>query len=422
MSKSLLPEKDYMLSELAKRLKLKESTVLKKAKKYMKEKYPDRPELAKDDRLALFMFALSNGIEFRVRTPLPAAEPKKIAELEVGQKNVEVLGYVVGIAERPTAKGTRQIIFTLVDDTGYVHTRVWGENALKMWEEVGVEEGDPILITGAVVDELQASGKTLKILGQYVEVVKLEKDEVDLPPLEEIGKAKIAELEDNTFVQIEGLVVRADVRSYVGCPECDSKLPCDVGEAVTCERCGSDVVATERQWMLLVVSDTTGDVGVRVPPGLNANVAIGDIIRVMGIYSNDIVRAISIRKVYGPESKSEEPKVIRIEEKKEEEEEERGEEKEEVEVETPEEIVEEVEEEIEEVTSEGEGEALETELTAVEQRILTVLETYGGLLQKSELFGILTDYKKDELEKTLQSMKEKGLINMDESEIWTESS
>jgi len=414
MSKSLLPEKEYMLDELSKRLKLSKKKVLSKAKKYVKEKYPSRPELANNERLALFLFAFSNGIEFRVKTPLPAAEPKKIAELEVGQKNVEVLGYAVGIAERPTAKGTRQIIFTLVDDTGHVHSRVWGENALAMWEEAGIKEGDPILVTGAVVDELQVSGKTLKIFGQYVEVTKLDKDEINLPPLEEIGKAKISEVEEGKFVQVDGVVIRADVRTYVGCPECDSKLPCDLGESITCERCGSEVIATEREWKLLVVSDDTGEIGARVPPGVKSDVTIGDIVRLMGIYTDGVLRVISVRKEAAtPLEAVAEPKVITVEEKEEEEEKV---------VETPEEVAEEAEEFIEITSEEEEEEEIaptpEAELSPLEERIKSIIDTYGGVLGIGELKGILREYKEEEIVKTLEEMKNKGIIQMDEREVW----
>ncbi len=306
----LLPEESVMLGEICSRLGIDEEEAKKRAKKFMEERYP---EFAGNTRLALFMYALSRGIEFPVRLPVVPAESKKVAQLEVGDQNVEVAGYAVGITRRPTTRGTEQIIFTLVDDTGHVHARVWGENAMRIWEMAKINEGDAVHISGAVVDTLQQSGeKFLKIFGQYVEISKIDANDAELPPLEEIGRCRVSELEEGRFAQIRGIVVRVRPRRYIGCPECDARLAVDAGTVTQCPKCGNEVVAAEREWCTMAVADDTGEVAVRVPPGVRLESDIGDVVHLMGIFTNRTFRVISGKVIrHGPitSEKPPEPEV-----------------------------------------------------------------------------------------------------------------
>lgn len=155
------------------------------------------------------------------------AKKFKIKDLVPMLRNVEFLGKVVQVYEirsYATEKRSGRVSSILLgDETGLIRLTIWDE---KIIERVpSVKEGDLIKVTGAYVKENNGF-KELHI-GSYstFDINPAGEQIAEVAQKRELAKKQIADLQENEYAAIAGVVVQAfDPRFYDGCPDCGKKL------------------------------------------------------------------------------------------------------------------------------------------------------------------------------------------------------
>ncbi len=151
----------------------------------------------------------------------------KIKDLVPTLRNVEFLGKVIQVYEtrsyQTEKRSGRLSSIMLGDETGLIRVTIWDEKLIA--QVPSVKEGDILKVTGAYVKE--NNGFKELHLGSYSTMDINPKGETieGAAQKREVPGKSIAELKENDFATINGIVVQAfEPRFYDGCPECGKKL------------------------------------------------------------------------------------------------------------------------------------------------------------------------------------------------------
>lgn len=190
--------------------------------------------------------------------------PRKLKEVQEGMRDLSLTARVLDVERREVeVRGEPRVVFsgTLADDSGKVQ--------FSAWHDFGLEPGDVLKIEGGYVSSWRGLPQLSFDERARVEKVK----ETDLPPLEELERARRVWIEElverggGVDVRVRGIVV--EVREGSGlihrCPECRR-----VVRKGTC-RIHGDVDGTPDLRTKAVVDDGSGALTAILDRGLTEN-------------------------------------------------------------------------------------------------------------------------------------------------------
>ena len=192
--------------------RIKEGSVIKIRDAYTKENIYGEPEINLGERAKVFVATSSH--DFKTIFD----KKKKIAELEEGDSNVNVICRVIkiyGVREFEREDGSRGKVANILvaDDTGAVRVALWEEDA-GLIEKGELIAGSVVMLKNAYVrkrfDAIELNiGKHGKVIlnPEDEEAEKIAKIEIGES---EIKRSKIAELNENERAEVRAMVIASD--------------------------------------------------------------------------------------------------------------------------------------------------------------------------------------------------------------------
>jgi len=240
--------------------------------KTFSERFPfSRPELL------AYLYAKQLGVNIPIKTAITVKEELKIKDIteDYEGKSFTISGYVVGKMEGTIKKtGNRFLRLILADDTGLIPTFIWGGKTGELVDNFSaINLGEYITISNARIMIFENGDLVLSCSGNFVDYTKNSN-----PPysLNDIPKTSIKDLVVDLWSRIEGIIIHQTENYYLGCPNCLKKLDGEEGELTKCGNCGKKVRINRLSWIEFILSDDSGDIKCRIPPGTKLSIDIGE--------------------------------------------------------------------------------------------------------------------------------------------------
>lgn len=236
----------------------------------------------KKKSLAVYLLAKELGVKVEVETILTKPPKMTVAEVLANdyERNIDTEGYIIR-CERglPTRTGGASIAFSLADTTGTIFGKAFGESVVE-WSKMKIGFGDFVSLKNA--GRFGSENYTMLTVGDYTETEKVEPEY----NLDELIKSYGDELDEGDFVKVKGVVLGVNVRSYIGCPLCNSKIRAKENHSVKCKKCNTKVDATSLSWKRVVVTDGGEQLIFSFSPSQDIDVdnLVGKVMRVYGIF------------------------------------------------------------------------------------------------------------------------------------------
>lgn len=226
----------------------------------------------KDPQLWAAIFAQQKGIQITVKLPKGFVKGEsvglvKISDITPDSSRFDLNAYVVRLWDTLTVSArTHAKALWLLDDTGFIQSRVWGEDANKMWDKLGIKNGDLIHIGNANTFQPSDEAPLFVGIGNYSTVEKTTPEAVGIMTLDSLTKTKIADIDGVRFAAITGVLLGVEpTRTYNGCPKCMTSVEEQKDGKFFCNKCGNMVRPVEYTWHTAIVTDGS-DVSIDISP------------------------------------------------------------------------------------------------------------------------------------------------------------
>jgi len=278
-----LPSYEEIKELIKKEVGLDDAQIEKEIER-VREKYQG---FIKTKDMCAFLLAKELNVELKLETVAPSTKRASFKAVLEGNidSNFDLEGVIGGMSHLQTSKGVNVLAFTLVDPSGCIEGRAYGESVIKQWEDQNIKFGDAVLLKNVKLFRTPKN-ETIITMHSWSGVDKLDKN-VDINQMTKDAAEDY--IGDGEFTKVAGVCVDVRHSPYVGCPTCKVKAPVDVkeGDRYTCERCKAEVSAVTYTWKRAIITDGSSQVCASFNPSfLNMSMeSVGMPMKIYGIYN-----------------------------------------------------------------------------------------------------------------------------------------